>query len=208
MPHRDPETGQFVADSHSEAWASADDVLTMDVHSEVGDTSVTSTDLGIGATKNNTVSLEMQKDYRLLGLEAFLFARPDNTEVAGTTTAEASLTEHNVYWQLATTSSFAEAAPPDQGGSMPVGVIYQNHTKAASDAVWEDETNGTGGVRPGYGTSIYEVVPAEKIVNADVTPDAGTGYNLHLKTSGQDRNAQTTRHSGTFRFYVAEREDN
>lgn len=206
MPHRDPDTGQFLGGDHAGAVAAADDVLEMRAEVKVGDGSVTDTDFEPPTTVDGHKSLEIQKDYRILLLEVFLWSRPHNADVA-TDTPDADHSQQNVQWQLATTGTHAETPPPSEGGATPDGVLYQHHTVAATDIVWD--VTGTdanrAAVRPGYGERFTEVVPAEKITNASVTPDAGTAINLHLEVAGNADNADSSQHWMESRFYVQER---
>lgn len=203
MPHRDPETGQFVSGSdHAGAIANADAVLRHEHSVNVGDGAVNSTDFEPPDRVDSYDSLEFQKDYRILGLQAVMNARPYNTDV-GTNTPDSDLAEQVVRWQLATTSTYAETPAASAGAQQPVGVLYEHHTKAATDVVWDDGTYA--GVRPGYLEKNAEFIPAEKMINCDVTPDAGTAVNLHLDITGKVENAESTQHWAEFRWYVQER---
>lgn len=206
MPHRDPETGQFLADDHTGTFADADQILHLHRHLAFGDTSVTNIDYGEGNTPATVETLEIQKDYRILGIEVKGEMRTQNADVAVNSPSQPI--QMRASLQLGTTGSYNPPDGPGAGGAQGIGTYWHDEFAGSVAQVWDDDTNGNAAVIPGHDYNVDERWPAEKLVNVDVTPDAGTTINVHLDVAQGGGTSEGMVLDYSVRIYVAERSDN
>lgn len=207
MPHRDPETGQFVSGGdHAGAYVDADEVLQANTRFTTGDTNLTIVNFDENNTpEDNHLSLTVQQDYRILAIEVFgrtvVRGQPNGTDNVGTFGRVVT------DLQIGTSGGFSGPADPGNGGALPAGLYWHRRMLASHGQNWEDETNGTGGSIPYDNEKVHDFFPAEKVVNADVTLDAGQSVNLHFDVSRDGDSGAAVEYVIEMRLYVAERED-
>lgn len=200
LPHRDPETGQFLSDDHEGAYAEADDILYLR-----GDQEVDDTDSGTD-TFPDMAQITFQRDYRILGLEARYFGRW--SAFGGGASVEDPPSEPIEYTfrsQFATTADYAEPETHViDGGLEPSGVYDHHELTVVPPTVWDDDTNGGAASTAGLAAESRHFLPAEEMVNVDVTPNAGNTVSIHgMLVGGSNQGAAKFLAEG--RFLLAER---
>lgn len=198
MPHRDPETGQFVGGTdHAAGWTQADDVLFLSTRYQASETD--SGEVG-------TDDLEFQRDYRIVGIEAFTELLPIQPTVA--TDWPNGEIDMVATFQLSSTASYRAPDAPGDGGTLSPGVYCHRQHAATGLYCVEDETNGTGGAIGGQGSRHYDVYPAEVLTDVDVTPDAGTTVTARINLDdAPDKSNMAFAAHYDYRIWVARRED-
>lgn len=207
MAHRDPETGQFVGDDHAGMLAQADDKLVIKRAVEVGDTTGTADYDTENTPVDNYINLELQHDYRILAMEVTLDTWPEKAPNGNDPSTTAAFAPTVVEWVFGTTGTYQGVDAPSNGGSEATGILYRHHTVGQAGQAWGDDTNGNGGYIPGRLQGFTDFVPAEKMVNVDTTPDAGTSLNLHFEVEQDGSSSTSVRHQIEIVIYVQRRDD-
>lgn len=208
MPHRDPQTGQFVSDDHAGAVADADKMLFLKTEPVIGDEN--NTPVAEYDSNNTPVTLDtitVQRDLRVLGLEYAMWSATEN--MPSGTDPDGSIPNISAQVQFGTTGSFQAPGAPENGAEVPAGLYYHEDLDWQSGQVWEDETNGTGGTiqATNHVFPHRAFVPAEQIVDADVTLDQGTSLSQHLEVTRAGASSTAEILNVATRIYAAERED-
>lgn len=203
MPHRDPETGQFVGSAESHGFfGDADDILRMNTSVEYG------TDDANGSDIASRV-LTYQKDYRIVGAVLRAQLVPNSPLNRGTNAFSDGDQGTTVGYQWTTTGNYVTPPAPADGGKIPDGVYHSESIRGATGQTVSDGT-GAGGGYDGVATEHVHTMPAPELTNGDLTPDAGTTSALRLRLVDSPvvgDNTQAMRAASHLDVYVAERHE-